>query len=150
MGGSPTPIAWGELYTALQQGVVDGAENNLPSFYFSRHFEVCKYYSINEHTAVPDVLLIGTNTWNRLNDQQKEWVSEAAKRSAIYQRKVWRDSERECLDKMTAQGVEVSYPDKDMFAQKVIAMREEYKNNPSFKALIDQIEKVAMRMETIE
>lgn len=49
-GGSPTPISWGELYTALQQGVVDGAENNPPSFYLSRHYEVCKYYIIDEHT----------------------------------------------------------------------------------------------------
>ena len=52
-GGSATPIAWGELYTALQQGVVDGAENNPPSFYLSRHYEVCRYYSLDEHTSVP-------------------------------------------------------------------------------------------------
>ena len=60
MGGSATPIAWGELYTALQQGVVDGAENNPPSFHLSKHYEVCKYYTMNEHTAVPDVLLVST------------------------------------------------------------------------------------------
>ncbi|MGB3468252.1 MAG: TRAP transporter substrate-binding protein, partial [Cyclobacteriaceae bacterium] len=108
MGGSPTPIAWGELYTALQQGVVDGAENNPPSFYFSRHFEVCKYYSINEHTSVPDVLVIGTSTWGRLTEKQKDWVTEAARRSAKYQRKVWRASEKDCLEKMIQQGVQVS------------------------------------------
>ena len=51
LGGSPTPIAWGELYTALQQGIVDGAENNLPSFYTSRHYEICKYYTMDQHTA---------------------------------------------------------------------------------------------------
>jgi len=50
LGGAPTPISWGELYTALQQGVVDGAENNPPSFVSSRHYEICKYYSLNEHT----------------------------------------------------------------------------------------------------
>ena len=150
MGGSPTPIAWGELYTALQQGVVDGAENNPPSFYFSRHFEVCKYYSINEHTAVPDVLLIGTNTWKRLNDQQKEWVSEAARRSAMFQRKVWQASEKECLEKMIAEGVDVSYPDKKVFAQKVVEMREAYKKEPSFKQLIDDIEAVGLAMKTTE
>lgn len=150
MGGSPTPISWGELYTALQQGVVDGAENNPPSFYFSRHFEVCKYYSINEHTAVPDVLLIGTNTWNRLNEQQKEWVSEAARRSAKYQRKVWQASEQECLEKMIAGGVKVSYPEKELFAREVVEMEEEYKKDPSFKALIDQIEKVGLETKTVE
>ena len=66
LGGSPTPIPWGELYTALQQGVVDGAENNPPSFFFSRHYEVCKYYSLDEHTAVPDILLMSTVIWYRL------------------------------------------------------------------------------------
>lgn len=63
MGGSPTPIAWGELYTALQQGVVDGAENNPPSFYYSRHYEVAPYFTLNEHTFVPDVLMTSTHLW---------------------------------------------------------------------------------------
>jgi len=66
LGGSPTPISWGELYTALQSGVVDGAENNPPSFYTSHHYEVCKYYSLNEHTMVPDVLIIGKKIWDDL------------------------------------------------------------------------------------
>jgi len=74
MGGSPTPISWGELYTSLQQGVVDGAENNPPSFHLSRHYEIAKYYSINEHTGVPDVLLMGTEVWNGLSPQQQAWV----------------------------------------------------------------------------
>ena len=65
-GGSPTPISWGELYTSLQQGVVDGAENNPPSFYLSRHYEVCKYYIIDEHTVLPDVVLMSTHIWNTL------------------------------------------------------------------------------------
>ncbi len=70
-GGSPTPISWGELYTALQSGVVDGAENNPPSFYTSHHYEVCKYYSLNEHTMVPDVVIISEKVWEKLTDQEK-------------------------------------------------------------------------------
>ena len=65
LGGSATPISWGELYTALQQGVVDGAENNPPSFYLSGHYEVCKYYALSEHTSVPDMLLISSRSWMR-------------------------------------------------------------------------------------
>ena len=80
MGGAATPISWGELYTALQGGVVDGAENNPPSFYLSHHYEVCKYYSINEHTSIPDVVLISTHTWDKLNDQEKKWLNQAADR----------------------------------------------------------------------
>ncbi len=73
-GGGATPISWGELYTALQQGVVDGAENNPPSFYLSGHYEVCKYYALNEHTAVPDMLLMSKRIWDALAPQQQEWL----------------------------------------------------------------------------
>ncbi len=95
LGGSATPISWGELYTALQQGVVDGAENNPPSFYLSRHYEVCKHYSLDEHTAVPDVLLISTVIWNDLSPQEKKWIQEAADESYDYQKKLWKESTEE-------------------------------------------------------
>ncbi|MBN1986422.1 MAG: TRAP transporter substrate-binding protein, partial [Prolixibacteraceae bacterium] len=68
LGGSATPISWGELYTALQSGVVDGAENNPPSLYTSRHYEVCKYYSLDEHTTIPDVLVVSQIIWEKLSD----------------------------------------------------------------------------------
>ena len=77
LGGSPTPISWGELYTALQQGVVDGAENNSPSFYLSKHYEICKFYSIDEHTMIPDVLIISIHMWNSLDKKEKNWLKEA-------------------------------------------------------------------------
>ena len=70
LGGSATPIDWGELYSALQQGVVDGAENNAPSFYLSRHYEICRYYTLDEHTWVPDVLLISTRVWDDLSAEE--------------------------------------------------------------------------------
>jgi len=88
LGGSPTPISWGELYTALQQGVVDGAENNPPSFYLSRHYEVCKYYTLDEHTMLPDVLIIGTQIWDKLSKQEQNWLQEAVDKSVKYQRKL--------------------------------------------------------------
>ena len=87
MGASPTPISWGELYTALQQGIVDGAENNAPSFYTSYHYEVCKYYSIDEHSAQPDVLLINSCLWKDLSEQEKEWLQDAVDASVLEQRK---------------------------------------------------------------
>jgi tripartite ATP-independent transporter DctP family solute receptor len=94
LGGSPSPISFGELYTALQQGVVDGAENNPPSFYTSRHYEVCKYYSLDEHTTIPDVLLISTDWWKLLSEQQQKWVRDAANESVAYQRIKWAESEQ--------------------------------------------------------
>lgn len=116
LGASPTPLAWGELYTALQQGVVDGAENNLPSFHLSRHYEVCKYYILDEHTAIPDVLTIGTATWNRLTPDQRGWLQMAADSSARYQRLLWKAAEEEALATVQAAGVTVMRPDKSPFA----------------------------------
>jgi len=92
MGGSATPLAYGELYTAIQQGVVDGAENNAPSFVSSNHYEICKYYTLDQHSSVPDVLLIGTKYWEKLSDEEKVWVQEAADESAQAQKKFWSDS----------------------------------------------------------
>lgn len=139
LGGAPTPISWGELYTALQQGVVDGAENNLPSFYTSKHYEVCKYYSMNEHTAVPDVLLVGMDTWKRCNKQEREWILEAAKESAIFQRKLWEESERESLEAIIRAGVKVSYPDKVPFEEKTKSIDRLFENEPQVLNLIRAI-----------
>jgi tripartite ATP-independent transporter DctP family solute receptor len=138
-GGSPTPISWGELYTALQGGVVDGAENNPPSFYLSHHYEVCKYYSINEHSTIPDVLLISTKIWNQLSEQEQQWLQEAADESAIHQRKLWEESERASLEEVKAAGVIVSYPDKAPFIERVQGLYEEYKQDERLYDMVARI-----------
>lgn len=142
LGGSATPISWGELYTALQQGVVDGAENNPPSFYLSRHYEVCKYYSIDEHTAVPDVLLISTIIWNDLTPQEQKWLQESANESYVYQKKLWKESTMESLKAVEEAGVEISYPDKTPFIEKVQPLLEEYKEEKDVYDLIQKIKNV--------
>lgn len=139
LGGAPTPISWGELYTALQQGVVDGAENNLPSFYTSKHYEVCKYYTLDEHTTVPDVLLIGLDTWERLNDREKEWLKEAAAESTLEQRKLWARSEEESLNEIKKAGVEIIYPDKTPFAEQTDKIIELFNDKPGMLKLVKQI-----------
>ena len=142
LGGSATPIAWGELYTALQQGVVDGAENNPPSFYLSHHYEVCKYYSLNEHTAVPDVFLISTVVWDDLSEQEKQWIQEAADESYVYEKKLWKEATEEALQKVKDAGVNIIYPDKELFMKKVEPMFEEYKSQPEIWDLIQQIKEL--------
>jgi tripartite ATP-independent transporter DctP family solute receptor len=139
LGGSPTPISWGELYTSLQQGVVDGAENNPPSFYLSRHYEVCKYYSLDEHTVLPDVLLMGTYIWNKLSNQEKEWLTESVKESVKYQRKLWAEAEAEALREVEKAGVTIIRPDKTLFAKKVSGIYEDYKDDKKIYPLIQQI-----------
>jgi tripartite ATP-independent transporter DctP family solute receptor len=132
LGGSATPIPWGELYTALQQGVVDGAENNPPSFYLSRHYEVCKYYSLDEHTAVPDILLMSTVVWKSLTPQQQQWLQEAVDESVIYQKKLWEESTRDALEAVKKAGVEIFYPDKEPFREAVEGMHQSYQGTPLY------------------
>ena len=140
LGGSPTPISWGELYTSLQQGVVDGAENNPPSFYLSRHYEVCKYYSLDEHTVLPDVLLIGTYVWDKLNEQEQNWLNESVEESVKYQRILWAEAEEEALREVQKAGVKIFRPDKSLFAEKVQSIYEGYKDDSEIYPLIKQIQ----------
>ena len=126
-GGSPTPISWAELYTSLQQGVVDGAENNLPSFYTSKHYEVCKFFSKNEHTSIPDILVIGTLTWNKLSQQEKDWLMEAVEEATVLQRKLWEEAERVALAEIEKAGVKVVHPNKPLFEEKAKPMFQSLK-----------------------
>jgi tripartite ATP-independent transporter DctP family solute receptor len=142
LGGSPTPISWGELYTALQSGVVDGAENNPPSFYTSHHYEVCKYYSLNEHTTVPDVLIVSMKVWNKLSEQEKEWLQQAADESVPVERKLWAESEKESLEAVEEAGVTIIHPDKKPFADKVAPLLDSYKKNAKLYDLITRIREV--------
>ena len=141
MGGSGTPMAFSELYTALQQGVVDGAENNPPSFVESNHFEVCKYYTLDEHSAVPDVLVISTKYWDRLSDEEKEWLLEASMESSAAQKKQWKESVKRSMKVAVENGVEVIVPDKSLFAEQALSVRDDFRREyPELGYLVNQIE----------
>jgi tripartite ATP-independent transporter DctP family solute receptor len=127
MGGAATPISWGELYTALQQGVVDGAENNPPSLYLSRQYEVCKYYILDEHTTVPDILLMSLHIWENLDSEQQNWLQLAVDDSAIFQARLWKTASDEALAAIEASGVQIIRPDKAPFMAAVEGMKAEYK-----------------------
>lgn len=142
MGGAPTPISSGELYTALQQGVVDGAENNPPTFFLTRDYEVCKFFSLDEHTTIPDVLIMSTHLWNSLNDEEKGWVQEAAAASVQYQRELWAIAEEEALAAVQKAGVTITRPDKAPFKAKVTSVYDAYKDNPEMYSLIQKIQAV--------
>jgi len=138
-GGSATPMAYGELYTALQQGVVDGAENNPPSFVSSNHYEVCKYYTIDEHSNIPDVMVISTKFWSTLSPQEQEWVSQAAKASVVAQKKYWAESVEECFALLKKNNVEVIYPDKSLFQKESQSLIDEFSKDEKMKILVDKI-----------
>ena len=139
LGGSPTPISWGELYTSLQQGVVDAAENNTPSFYLSKHYEVCKYYIVDEHNMIPDVILSSTNLWNNLTFNEKKWLQEAVNLSVPFQRELWIKSEEESMRAIINSGVEIIYPDKDLFKKASLPMYDKLKKDKEINDLITRI-----------
>ncbi len=143
LGGSPTPVSFGELYTALQQGVVDAAENNPPSFYTSRHYEVCKYYTIDEHLTVPDVIIASTYLWNSLTLQEKEWLTIATNKAVSYQRKIWQTSVEKSLEEIKKSGVQIIRPEKTLFQNKVQKLYDAYKKQPEMYELIQAIKKAA-------
>ena len=138
LGGSPTPVSWGELYTALQQGVVEGAENNPPSYYLSHHYEVAPYYTLDEHTAVPDIILISHYVWQQLTLEQQGWLQQAVNDSVVFQRDLWQKDTQAALDAVIAGGVTVYRPDKTLFSVKVQALLNSYGNTP-IGSLIEEI-----------
>lgn len=139
LGGSPTPVSWGELYTALQQGVVDGAENNAPSFYTSRHYEVARYFTLDEHTSVPDVLVVSTVVWRELTPREQGWLRQAAEESAELQKELWQAATLEALEAVEAAGVTIIRPDKAEFEARVQQMVESYRGTPAVYEVIERI-----------
>ena len=123
-GASPTPIAFGELYSSLQQGTVDGAENNLPSFTSNKHYEVCKHFSLDAHSRVPDLLMISTKYWDNLSDEQQQWLAQAAEESSAIQRNLWAEATQEARELAESHGVTIYEVDGAAFADRVSTMLE--------------------------
>ncbi len=141
LGAKPMAIPWGELFTALDTGTVDGAENNPPSLLTSRQHEVTYSYSLNEHTRVPDMLVIGVDVWNRLDGVERAWLLESARASSIHQRKMWEESENEALEAIRRSGVVIETgADREAFRRAVAPMYEdpEYRA-PQIRGLIERI-----------
>ncbi|OOF69834.1 TRAP transporter substrate-binding protein [Rodentibacter caecimuris] len=143
LGGNPTPLAYGELYTALQQHVVDSAENNIPSYTLSRHSEVSPIFSQDEHTMVPDVLVISTKVWNELSPQNQEALEKAAQQTTEKMFELWTVSEEQEKQKAIKQGVQFVDVDKTMFKQAVEPMYQDIqKNNSELYKLVESIKAV--------
>ncbi|MFO8027523.1 MAG: TRAP transporter substrate-binding protein DctP, partial [Opitutales bacterium] len=142
MGASPTPISWGELYTALQQGVVDGAENNPPSFVSSRHFEVCKHFSFDHHSRIPDVLVVSERTWLGLSEEEQGWLRQAATESTEFQREAWAAGVAEALEEMETEGVTIHQADPAPFMEATASVRDKYATGP-MQSIVERIQAVS-------
>ena len=140
LGASPTPMAWGEVYPALQAGVVDGAENNITALTTGRHGEVSKFFSQTEHQMVPDVLVISADKWASLKKPLQDALMAAAKESSVFQRGVWAEAEKTEAVAAEKLGVKISSPAKAPFVAKVKPMMDEERKNAKIATLLDQIE----------
>ena len=107
--------------------------------HLSGHYEIAKYYTLNEHTRVPDVLLISTRVWDGLTDREREWLSAAVAESTGLQRELWKEAVQEALSAVRAAGVEVIQTDPIPFAERVEGMFGPYRNDPELWSLIQRI-----------
>lgn len=141
MGGTPTPLAYGEIFTSLQQGVIDGAENNPTALTLGRHGEVAKYYSFDRHNRIPDFVLISTNTWEKLSESQQQAIQEAADVANEFQRELWGEQEKLAIDEAKKNmNVEFFYPEIEPFRERVAPLYDEYRADPEIAKLVDLIQ----------
>jgi tripartite ATP-independent transporter DctP family solute receptor len=139
LGASATAMGYGDVYSGLQTGIIDGAENNPPSLWTMKHYEVCKYYSLDEHAMVPEVVMMSKKVWDTLTPDDQKIVMQAAVDSGVYQKQVWADFSAKALTELKDKGVTISTPDKDAFRKAVEPL---YANYPEYKDVISQIKAV--------
>lgn len=141
LGGSPVVINYSEVYTSLQQGVIDGAENNFPSFVETGHAEVAKYYSLTEHMRISDILTVGAPFWNSLSEEDKQMFRDAAIETEKFFSDIWKKSEEANMEKAVKEyGVTIVKPDTTLFRNAVLKMHEDlYVKNPELKDILDFI-----------
>jgi tripartite ATP-independent transporter DctP family solute receptor len=141
MHANPTPMPLGEVYTALKTGIVDGAENNWPSYESSRHFEAAKFYSTTEHSMAPEVLAFSKKVWDGLPKEDQAAIRKAAKDSVPYMRLLWDEREVKARRTVEAAGVKViPIPDKQAFVDAMKPVYTKFADTPKLKDLVRRIQ----------
>ena len=136
MDANATPMPWGEVYTGLKTSLVDGAENNWPSYESSRQFEVAKYYSLTEHSMAPEILMFSKVAWDRLSKDDQAMIRQAAKDSVPYMRKLWDEREQKSRKMVEAAGVQVIQVDKASFQAAMRPVYDRFITSAQMKDLV--------------
>ena len=142
LGGNPSPMAFAEVYQSLKTGVVDGAENNWPSYESTGHFEVAGYYSLSQHLIIPECVCVNADTFNALSDDLKAAVKEAAVESAALQQQLWAEREASSREMVEMAGVVTNeIADKGPFQEAMVPVYEAYLSaNPELRPLVELIQ----------
>ncbi|MEM5477460.1 TRAP transporter substrate-binding protein [Pacificibacter sp. AS14] len=141
MDGNATPMAFAEVYQSIKTGVVDGAENNPPSYESTNHFEVAQYYSLTEHLIIPECLCMSLKTWEKLTPEQQDIVMTAGRNSANVQRELWQEREASSMEIVQAGGTVVNtIADKAPFQTAMTPVYEGFlADNPDLTDLVNMI-----------
>jgi len=141
LGGNGIAMGYDQVFTALQTGVVDGAENNPPSFVFDNHYQVAKYYTLTEHLIVPEMVVFSKPIWNKLSKEDQALVLKLGREAQMNERKLWDEYEAKALAKMKEAGIQVvPVADKKPFQDAVKPVWEKYA--PKFADMIKRIQAV--------
>lgn len=142
LGANATPMPFGEVYSALQTGVIDGAENNWPSYESTKHYEVAKYYSLDEHSMSPEVLVMSKQSWDALSPEDQELVRQAARDSVSHMRELWDAREAEARATVEAAGSVVNEVEKQPFIDAMDPVYDQFVTDETLKDLVARIRAV--------
>ncbi|MNT17310.1 2,3-diketo-L-gulonate-binding periplasmic protein YiaO precursor [compost metagenome] len=138
-GANATPMPFGEVYSSLETGVVDAAENNWPSYESSRHFEVAKNYTLTEHSLNPEILVISKLSWDKLSPDDQKILKEAAKESVVKMRELWTAREKASEETVRTAGANVITVDKAEFSAAMTPVYDRFVTDPQMKDLLERI-----------
>jgi len=138
-GANATPLPFGEVYSAIQTGVVDGAENNVPTYFTSRHFEVAKHYALTEHSLSPEILAMSKRSFDKLAKPDQEIVRQAARESVPHMRELWAKMEEDARKQAVAGGAEIVEADKAAFAKLVQPVYDQFVRDDRMRKLVERI-----------